>query len=176
MSALSEFELIQRYFLPLQGDDASLKRGIGDDCAVIAQAAEADLLISCDTLVEGTHFLPATAAADIGYRALATSVSDLAASGAQPQWFTLALTCPQANAKWMAEFAGGLSLAASESAINLIGGDTTRGPLAVTIQVAGTVPTDAAILRSGAKPGTGRYLLVVLFRRSSLAWRSVTCY
>jgi len=150
--SLSEFDIIERYFnrLSLQRNDVKL--GIGDDAALIIPPAGQQLVIAIDTLVEGVHFPLDTAADAIGWKALAVNLSDLAAMGAEPAWFTLALTLPHSDQDWLADFSRGLSELADKAGVQLVGGDTTRGPLTVTIQVAGYVPTGEALLRSGAKP------------------------
>ena len=154
---VSEFEIIARYF-----DIQSVKRndvvlGIGDDCALLdCNAAQhpSDLLaVTMDTLVAGVHFPEATEAFDIGYKALAVNLSDLAAMGATPNWITLALTLPEASEPWLHEFSQGLFELASQYGVALIGGDITRGPLTITIQAHGSVPKRHALRRSGAREG-----------------------
>lgn len=127
--------------------------GIGDDCAVLNIPPDQQLVVSIDTLVEGTHFLPDTSAEQLAWRLLGASVSDLAAMGATPAWLTLALTLPRADEPWISAFSAGLSGAMQQYKIQLIGGDTTQGPLTLTAQVHGFVQTGCALLRSGAKPG-----------------------
>jgi len=150
---LSEFDIIERYFnrQTLQRDDVKL--GIGDDAALITPPAGQQLVVAIDTLVEGVHFPLDTDAEAIGWKALAVNLSDLAAMGAEPAWFTLALTLPHSDEEWLAGFSRGLSELADKAGVQLVGGDTTRGPLTVTIQVAGYVPAGEALLRRGAKPG-----------------------
>lgn len=158
MSGLSEFSLIKQYFenSTLKRDDVLL--GIGDDCALVQAKANQHIAISVDTLVEGTHFLPNAEPESLGHKSLAVSLSDLAAMGATPAWFTLALTLPKAEEQWLADFARGLSTLANEHNIALIGGDTTRGPLSITIQVHGFVEADKALRRDGAKKGDAIYV------------------
>ena len=127
--------------------------GIGDDCALLEVPEGMQLAVSTDTLVAGVHFPAETAAADIGYKALAVNLSDLAAMGAEPAWFSLALTIPEMDWDWLRGFADGLLELAKEHDIALIGGDTTRGPLAVTVTVHGLVPAGQALRRSGARVG-----------------------
>lgn len=149
-----EFELIRKYFQrPAQQDAAQgVLLGIGDDCALLSPV-KGQLAVSVDTLVEGVHF-PANAPADmIAERALRTNLSDLAAMGASPRWFTLALTLPESNEEWVANFSRGLFRCADQYGIALIGGDTTRGPLSLTIQVMGEVEPGLALRRDGASPG-----------------------
>lgn len=156
---MGEFELIRRYFSPLSAisvpsESASrLELGPGDDCAIQRVAAGWQPVFSVDTLVEGVHFPKDYAPHRLGYRALAVAASDLAAMGADPVCFTLALTLPDADKRWLKDFSAGLHEAATEFGLPLAGGDTTRGPLTLSIQVHGTVPEGAAILRGGAEPG-----------------------
>ena len=152
---MGEFELIRTYFKPLadgSGQD-QLLLGPGDDCAIQRVSPGLDLVFSVDTLVEGVHF-PSDYSPDyLGWRALAVAVSDLAAMGASPVCFTLALTLPDANQGWLKPFSEGLARASKAFGIALAGGDTTRGPLTISIQVHGTVESGRALYRSGAKPG-----------------------
>lgn len=152
---MGEFELIWTYFKPLadgSGQD-QLLLGPGDDCAIQRVSPGLDLVFSVDTLVEGVHF-PSDYSPDyLGWRALAVAVSDLAAMGASPVCFTLALTLPDANQGWLKPFSEGLARASKAFGIALAGGDTTRGPLTISIQVHGTVESGRALYRSGAKPG-----------------------
>lgn len=154
--ALSEFELIERYFTGVGGTgrDGAVALGVGDDCALLEPPPGQQLALSVDTLVADVHF-PATAdPADIAQRALRVNLSDLAAMGAAPLAFTLALTLPAAQPAWLEAFSRGLREAADEFGIALVGGDTTRGPVAViTLQVMGLVPHGAALTRAGARPG-----------------------
>lgn len=155
--ALDEFELIARYFrtarLEQAGEASATILGIGDDAAVLQPAAGQQLVVSTDTLVEGVHFPKNCPAAELGYRALAVAVSDLAAMAASPLGFTLALSLPQATPGWLQAFSSGLADAARDAGINLIGGDTTRGPLNIGVTVLGQVPAGQALTRSGARPG-----------------------
>lgn len=152
---MGEFELIRRYFASAlcarQGD--GVVRGIGDDCALLSVPAGEQLAISTDTLVAGVHFPEACDAFLLGQRALAVSASDLAAMGATPLAFTLAITLPDASDAWLADFARGLQVMAQDCALALVGGDTTRGPLSLTLTVFGRVPAGQALLRSGAQVG-----------------------
>src|SRR5690606_4715349 len=154
---LGEFELIERFFQrPLATPEASesghILLGIGDDCAVLDVAAGRHLVLSIDTLVEGIHFFPTLPTEALGWRALAVNISDLAAMGADPWCFTLALTLPTVEADWLAGFSQGLFKLADRFGMRLVGGDTTRGPRSMTIQVQGTV-SGAALTRRGARPG-----------------------
>lgn len=152
---MGEFELIRRYFASAAcaagGEAVAL--GIGDDCALLAPKAGEQLAISTDTLVVGVHFPTVCDPFLLGQRALAVSASDLAAMGASPIGFTLALTLPEADPAWLEGFARGLNQKAQECALALIGGDTTRGPLAMTVTVFGGVPAGQALTRAGARPG-----------------------
>ena len=150
---MDEFELIRRYFLRQDQPD-DVVTGIGDDGAVIRPSPGKELVTVVDTLVADTHFPRSIDPADIGYRAVAVNLSDMAAMGAIPRWMTLALTLTRAEPDWLERFAAGLYEAAKDSDVALIGGDTTRGEqLVVSVQVSGEVATGSAILRSGAKPG-----------------------
>ena len=150
---MDEFELIRRYFLRQDQPD-DVVTGIGDDGAVIRPSPGKELVTVVDTLVADTHFPRSIDPADIGYRAVAVNLSDMAAMGAIPRWMTLALTLTRAEPDWLERFAAGLHEAARDSDVALIGGDTTRGEqLVVSVQVSGEVATGSAILRSGAKPG-----------------------
>ncbi len=152
---MGEFELIRRFFQPLSADPdcGQVLLGIGDDCAIQRLPAGQDLVFSVDTMVEGVHF-PAGYRPDfLAWRALAAAASDLAAMGAAPVCFTLALTLPEAGEPWLQAFARGLASASAAFGLSLAGGDTTRGPLTLTLQVHGTVPSDCAIRRTGARAG-----------------------
>ncbi|QLF92683.1 thiamine-phosphate kinase [Pseudomonas sp. ABC1] len=150
-----EFELIRRYFASAACARAqgAVALGIGDDCALLAPGAGQQLAVSTDTLVDGVHFPKACDAFLLGQRALAVAASDLAAMGATPLAFTLALSLPEADEAWLAGLASGLELMAQQCAMQLVGGDTTRGPLSLTLTVFGQVPVGQALLRSGARPG-----------------------
>lgn len=148
-----EFELILRHFSRLAPDAPGLRLGIGDDCALVEVPPAHELAVTTDTLVAGRHFPQATAPYDIGWKALAVNLSDLAAMGAESRWFTLALTLPSVDPAWLEGFAGGLQALARQCGVALIGGDTTRGPLSITVTAMGVVPAGAALRRSGARPG-----------------------
>jgi len=152
---LGEFELIRHYFAAAScaqaGEGVAL--GIGDDCALLHLPAGEQLAISTDTLVAGVHFPESPDPFLLAQRALGVSVSDLAAMGATPIGFTLALTLPSAEPDWLAAFARGLDQMAQLCAIRLIGGDTTRGPLSLTLTVFGRVPIGMALTRAGAQVG-----------------------
>jgi thiamine-monophosphate kinase len=151
VSALGEFDLIARYFTRTSRR-ATL--GIGDDCALLAPLpAGQQLAVSCDMLVEGRHFLSTVAPEQLGHKALAVNLSDLAACGAEPIAFTLALAMPRVDEPFLDGFARGLFALADEHCIELVGGDTTAGPLNICITVFGAVPAGQALLRSGAQVG-----------------------
>ena len=152
---MGEFELIRRYFAaaPCAQAAEGIALGIGDDCALLQPAAGQQLAVSTDTLVAGVHFPHPCDPVLLGQRALAVSVSDLAAMGAEPLGFTLALTLPEADPAWLEGFARGLAQMAQSCAIALVGGDTTRGPLSLTLTVFGQLPTGQALTRAGARPG-----------------------
>ncbi len=148
-----EFDLIDRYFSGLSPVDNRVSCGIGDDAAIISVPEAEELLVSVDTLVSDVHFLAATDPGDIGYKSLAVNISDIAAMGGTPRWATLALTLPEIDPDWVEAFAGGFAGIASRFGISLIGGDTTQGPLSITVQVMGTVAQGRGIRRDGARPG-----------------------
>ena len=146
----SEFDLIKRYFAQ-PTKRAAL--GVGDDCALLLPHAGMQLAVSTDMLVEGRHFLSTVAPERLGHKALAVNLSDLAACGALPLAFTLALALPRADEAFVAPFAQGLLALAQQHSIELVGGDTTCGPLNICITVLGEVPSGRALLRSGAQAG-----------------------
>lgn len=146
----SEFDIIRRYFT------RPVKRallGVGDDCALIAPEEGTVLAVSTDMLVEGRHFVAGADAAKLGHKALAVNLSDLAAMGAAPRYATLALALPEADETWLAQFAQGFFTLADAFGVDLIGGDTTRGPRNLCITVIGAVPPELALRRDGAKAG-----------------------
>ena len=147
---MGEFELIERYFSRAPRRAAL---GVGDDCALFAPDPGQQLAVSSDLLVEGRHFLSTVAPERLGHKALAVSLSDLAACGAEPLGFTLALALPRADEAFVAPLSQGLFALADRHAIDLLGGDTTAGPLALCITVFGQVPPGQALLRSGARAG-----------------------
>lgn len=147
---MGEFDLIARYFKrPVRRSPL----GVGDDCALLAPAPGMQLAVSTDLLIEGRHFLSTVDPSRLGHKCLAVNLSDLAACGAKPLAFTLGLALPQADEAWLAPFAQGLLALADAHSCELVGGDTTRGPLAISITIFGEVPTGQALLRSGARPG-----------------------
>ena len=156
---MDEFELIRQYFSDL-GQDSSgcVALGVGDDCAIVSPPVGQQLVFSIDTLVEGTHFLPGTPPQQIATRLLGATLSDLAAMGARPGFFTLAITLPESDPDWLAAFAKPLAGMAERHGVRLVGGDTTKGPLTLTVQVHGWVEQDKALRRDGAKPGDAVYV------------------
>ena len=152
---MGEFDLIARYFTrPVRR--AAL--GVGDDCALLAPAPGMQLAVSSDMLVEGRHFFADVSPERLGHKALAVNLSDLAACGARPLAFTLALALPRVDAPWLEAFSRGLLALADAHGCELVGGDTTQGPLNICITVFGEVPAGQALLRSGARPGDDIYV------------------
>jgi thiamine-monophosphate kinase len=152
---MGEFELIERYFTR---PTRNAVLGIGDDCALLQPALGMHLAISTDMLVAGRHFFADVDPRTLGHKALAVNLSDLAACGARPLAFTLALALPAATAQWLEPFSQGLLALADAHDCELIGGDTTQGPLNICITVFGEVPAGAALLRSGARAGDDLYV------------------
>jgi thiamine-monophosphate kinase len=153
---LGEFELIRRFFLDRRAGRAArdgVVLGIGDDAALLSVPPGTELVAAVDTIVEGRHFPVNASARSIGHRALAVNLSDFAAMGAVPAWATLALTMPHANAEWLEEFSAGLLDLAEAHDVALVGGDTTRGALTLSVQLLGHVPCGTAMRRSGARSG-----------------------
>lgn len=150
---MKEFELINKFLTKEAGKRDDVILGIGDDCAILRPSKNYDIAVSTDSLVAGVHFPPNTAPYDIGYKTLAANLSDLAAMGAEPCWATLALTLPEINAAWLKEFCAGFFTLLKQYNMQLIGGDTTRGPLSLTAQVYGFLLQGKALRRSGARPG-----------------------
>ena len=154
---MAEFDVIRRLRQIVSSDEAAAHRlpviGIGDDAAVLEIPPGQQLVVTTDTLLSGTHFFEDMAPSDLGHKSLAVNLSDLAAMGAEPAWFFLALTLPRVDTDWLDEFAHGIAGLAEESGIVLAGGDTTSGPLSVTITAMGLIGQGAAITRSGAREG-----------------------
>nr|WP_142803821.1 thiamine-phosphate kinase [Tepidiphilus sp. J10] len=153
---MNEFALIEHFFADPAAHEPTppwLRLGIGDDAALLVEENGWETAITCDTLVEGRHFLAGTDPEALGWKALAVNLSDLAAMGAVPTGFLLALTLPEADEAWLTAFARGLFACARRHGARLVGGDTTRGPRAITITALGRVPAGEAILRSGAREG-----------------------
>jgi len=155
--ALGEFDLIQQYFLS-HGNRTDVVLGVGDDCAVVSIPEGRQLAVTTDTLVDGVHFPSDTSARDIAHKAITVNLSDLAAMGAEPAWITLALSLPQANENWIRPFADEFIATAAKYKVQLIGGDTTRGPLSITVQAMGLVDPERMMRRDGARPGDAIYV------------------
>lgn len=162
---MGEFELIERYFkrpaggnVPAHGGPPKVALGVGDDCALLQPAPGMQLALSTDMLVEGRHFLSTVDPARLGHKALAVNLSDLAACGAAPLAFSLALSLPRVDERWLDGFSRGLFALADRHGCDLVGGDTTQGPLNVCITVFGEVPAGGALLRSGARAGDDIYV------------------
>lgn len=146
----SEFDLIRRHFTR-PGRHADL--GVGDDAALFTPASGMQVAVSTDMLVSGTHFLPDTDPEDLGWKTLAVNISDIAAMGGRPRWALLSLSLPAPDEAWIAAFARGLFACAEAFGVDLIGGDTTRGPLNLCVTIFGEVPAGRGVLRSGAQAG-----------------------
>jgi thiamine-monophosphate kinase len=146
---LNEFEIIHRFF---SRPARHAVQGVGDDCARVRVAEGMELAITTDLLVEGRHFLPGADARKLGHKALSVNLSDLAAAGAEPRWATLALSLPSADEAWLGRFSEGFFALADGHGVDLVGGDTTRGPLAIDITAFGEVPAGEALSRAGAQP------------------------
>lgn len=154
-----EFDLIERVFRDLTAGGDDVLRGIGDDCALVQPPDARALAITTDTLVAGVHFPLATAAADIGWKSLACSLSDLAACGARPSWATLSLVLPMPDASWLQQFATGFAELARAHRTALIGGDLVRGDQTmITVQACGYLSADQFLGRTGAQAGDGIYV------------------
>ena len=149
---MGEFDLIKRYFSrkSLQND---VSLSVGDDCAITSIPSGYQLAITTDTLVEGTHFLPSISPADLAYKSVAVNLSDLAAMGATPTWMSLALTLPEIKEAWLAEFSQSLFAILDRYGVSLIGGDTTKGPLSITLTAQGFLPKNQGLFRHQAKVG-----------------------
>jgi len=150
---MAEFELIRRHFSALGPQRPDTLLSVGDDAALLAVPEGHALVVSVDTLVAGVHFPLDTSPADIGYKSLAVNLSDIAAMAADPAWATLALTLPEQDESWLVEFARGFAEAAKPYGVQLVGGDTTRGPLSITVQIMGYVRPRESLRRDGARAG-----------------------
>ena len=149
--ASSEFELINKYFKNLTDDDPSVQCGIGDDAAIIRIPHDMEVALSMDTLLEDTHFPADTPPSDIAYKSLAVNLSDMAAMGAVPKWVLLSISLPEKNEDWIEKFVSGFLELTRPHSISLIGGDISRGPLSITVQIQGLLPTGSALKREGAQ-------------------------
>lgn len=155
---LSEFGLIQRFFAKQLATHPSTRLGIGDDCALLAVPDGYELALTTDTMVENVHFFAGADPEQLGHKLLAVNLSDLASMGAKPVAVMLALTLPNVDENWLAAFAKGFLALAQRYSVDLIGGDTTSGPLTLTVQAMGVVPSGQALRRSNAKPGDIIYM------------------
>jgi len=155
---VSEFALIQRFFTQQPVKNPSTRLGIGDDCALMSIPEGFELAITTDTMVENVHFFAGADPELLGHKLLAVNLSDLAAMGAKPVSVTLALTLPKVDETWLTAFAKGLLSLAERYSVDLIGGDTTSGPLTLTVQAMGIIPNGRALRRSTARPGDLIYM------------------
>ena len=154
---MNEFDLIRDYFTwPIK--DSSVALGVGDDAALFSLEQGYQLVTTTDTLTEGVHFSPNTSAKDIAQKSLAVNLSDVAAMGAKPKCFTLAISLPKIDKSWLQEFSDSLRHLSEQYEVSLVGGDTTNGPLSITITLIGTIESSKALTRSGARPGDGVYV------------------
>lgn len=156
--AVAEFDLIRRYFAVQPPQHSCNKLGIGDDCALLSLPSGFEMALTTDTMVENVHFFAGVDPEALGHKLLAVNLSDLAAMGAEPFAVTLALTLPQADEDWLQAFSSGFLQLARQHHVDLIGGDTTSGPLTLTVQAMGLVPQGKALRRSGAKAGDQIYV------------------
>lgn len=155
---MNEFELIRTFFARQDVARPDVAAGIGDDAALLQPPPGQQLAVTSDLLVSGVHFLPDADPFSLGHKALAVNLSDLAAMGAEPAWFMLNLALPRADARWLEPFCRGMFELAREYHVQLVGGDTSRGPLAIAIEAHGFVPSGQALRRSGAKAGDRIYV------------------
>ena len=155
---MTEFELIRTFFASQPIHRADVIVGIGDDAAVLRPPPGRELVVTTDILIEGVHFLPGADPAALGHKALAVNLSDLAAMGAEPAWFLLNLTLPRADADWLRGFCAGLYTLARRYNMQLVGGNTARGSLAIAVEAHGFVSAGRALTRGGARPGDGVYV------------------
>lgn len=155
---MKEFDLIGRYFSDSGHKRKDVVIGIGDDCAVTTVPENQQLAVTTDTLVAGVHFLKDAPAKSVAYKAVAVNLSDLAAMGAEPAWISLSLSLPDADEQWLKAFSEGLHEITQYYSVQLIGGDTVKGPLAMTITAQGFIPPGSELTRSKAKPGDWVYV------------------
>ncbi|MES9945979.1 MAG: thiamine-phosphate kinase [Candidatus Thiodiazotropha sp.] len=155
---IAEFDLINDYFADMTSQRGDVVLGVGDDAALLRVPQGMDLAVSVDTLVAGVHFFPDISPVNLGYKALAVNLSDLAAMGAEPAWATLALTLPEVDDFWLREFCRGFAELAGQYELQLVGGDTTSGPLSITVQVHGLLPMGKGLTRGGARVGDEIYV------------------
>ena len=155
---MKEFELIKRFFTEQAIKRKDVLLGIGDDCAIVTPSERQNIAITTDTLVAGVHFPHQTSARAVGHKSIAVNLSDLAAMGAEPSWVSLAITMPEADLEWIEEFCAGVFDLCEFYNVQLIGGDTTQGPLSITVTAQGLTPVNKHITRSGAKAGDWIYV------------------
>jgi len=155
---VSEFSIIDRYCQAIGQQHPSTVIGVGDDAAVVRIPHNMELAVSVDTMVEGVHFLADVGAGDLAHKLLAVNLSDMAAMGAEPKWATIALTLPKPDQQWLAAFSASLDELARRFGVQLIGGDTTRGPLSLSLNIMGLLPISKALTRSGARVGDTVYV------------------
>ncbi|GMM83510.1 thiamine-phosphate kinase [Pseudoalteromonas sp. MTN2-4] len=155
---MKEFELINRFFTGRGITRRDVDLGIGDDCALVTIPEGCQLAVTTDTLVEGVHFFSDISPKALGHRILAVNLSDLAAMGAEPAWISIGLTLPNVDETWLEQFTEGMHDIAEYYNVQLIGGDTTQGPLTITVCAKGIVPKGKALTRSGAKVGDWLYV------------------
>jgi thiamine-monophosphate kinase len=155
---MKEFELIKHFFTEQAVKRKDVLLGIGDDCAVVSNTGNQNIVVTTDTLVAGVHFPLGTTPKAIGHKAVAVNLSDIAAMGAKPSWISLAITLPEVNDEWLTEFCAGAFELCEFYNVQLIGGDTTQGPLSITITAQGLTPEDKYLSRSGAKSGDWLYV------------------
>ncbi|WP_412725974.1 thiamine-phosphate kinase [Alteromonas sp. D210916BOD_24] len=155
---MKEFDLIGRYFSDCGHKRKDVVIGVGDDCAVTTVPENQQLAVTTDTLVAGVHFLNDAPAKSVAYKTVAVNLSDLAAMGAEPAWISLSLSLPDINEAWLDDFASGLYELTQYYSVQLIGGDTVKGPMAMTITAQGFIPPGSELTRSGAKPGDWVYV------------------
>ena len=156
--SLTEFSLIHRFFTRQRVKNPSTRLSIGDDCALLSVPDGYELAVTTDTMVEAVHFFAGTDSEPLGHKLLAVNLSDLASMGAKPLSVTLALTLPKVDEKWLTGFVQGFLSLAERYSVDLIGGDTTSGPLTLTVQAMGLVPKGKALMRAGATPGDFIYM------------------
>jgi thiamine-monophosphate kinase len=155
---MKEFDLIKRFFTEQAVKRKDVSLAIGDDCAVVEIPENKAIAVTTDTLVAGVHFPIDTPARAIGHKAIAVNLSDLASMGAEPSWVSLALTIPEVDESWLAEFSAGIFELCEYFNVQLIGGDTTQGPLTISVTAQGLLPSGSRLTRSEAKPGDWIYV------------------